>query len=85
MKFIVFVFMLFSFASYSATEKRPEKVDISVKNIIERSCAISGYFNQLACEDEVLNCYNDHGWPKTVSIKIKVDVVIRCSYYIIRR
>jgi hypothetical protein len=85
MKFFVTALMLASFSCYSGTEKSPEKVDISVKDIIQRTCLMSGYFNQLACESDIMECYEKYSWPKTVYVELKVDVVISCGYSVIRR
>lgn len=85
MKFLVTVLMLSSLNCYSGAEKSPEKQDISVKDIIERTCIMSGYFNQLACEDDIMKCYKRYNWPKTIHVELKVDVALSCSYSVIRR
>ena len=85
MKFVLFSLVLSSFSVYSMTEKSPERIDISINDIVKRTCLMSGYFNQLACEDDMIKCYNDYQWPKTVSVDNKIDVVVSCTYSVIRR
>lgn len=85
MKFLVTLLMFSGLNCYAVTDKNPEVTDISIKNLVERNCILSGYFNPMACEKDILNCYYNYRWPKTVSVGLKIDVVTTCTYKIIRR
>lgn len=85
MRFVSVVALVSSFNAFGMTDKNPERADISVKDIIEISCYKSGYFNPFACREDVMNCYNNYQWPKSVLVSLKLNVVQDCVDTFIRR
>jgi hypothetical protein len=85
MRFVSVVAMVCSFNAFAVTDKNPEISDISIRNIVETSCAKSGYFNTMACEEDVMKCYSDFYWPKSVRVELKLSVVQDCVDSFIKR
>jgi hypothetical protein len=84
MKLVLGLLMSTSVSAFSMTEKNPGLNDISINTIIDNACDASGYFNPLACVDQVSKCYNKTQWPKTVVVDLKLDVVNKCLAKMIR-